>query len=73
METVAITLLFKDFGGYVYRIKIDNVRPNITAAEAAVLGNMIVSKDMISIKGNRLVSYTGAELVRSETEKLDAQ
>jgi len=62
MERITIFLVFENSNGGKSRLKISDVRPNVTSQEASELGEMIVTKNAIVKNNVTYVRYLNSEL-----------
>lgn len=62
MEQNTLYLIFENSNGGKSRLKINDVRPNLTSQEVAALGSKIVDKNAIVRKSLLFVQYLNSEL-----------
>ncbi len=70
MEKYVLSMIFENIEGEKVKVRINDVRPDITSAEVETLGNKIVEKDAILGKKLKLASYISAELEQTIVEIL---
>lgn len=70
LTKVTLIMNFKDSSGNGHTVKMNDVKPDITGTEVEALGNMMVNKNMIVVKGNKVIEYVDAELEITEIQAL---
>lgn len=70
MNKTTLHMIFENSEGTKSKVKINDVKDDVTSEEVAVLGNKIVNDNIMSIKKKRFVKYVGAELEKTNIETL---
>jgi len=70
MDKIILHMIFENSEGSKVRVKINDVRDNITAQEVSVLANNIIDNNIMSFKNKTLAHYVGSELEKISIEAL---
>ncbi|MCL2323431.1 MAG: DUF2922 domain-containing protein [Oscillospiraceae bacterium] len=70
MERNILVLIFKNAADEMVRIKINDVRTDLTSLEVKAVADKILAKDALTGKKKKLVEYMGSELEKTTIEKL---
>ena len=62
MERNILIIIFEDSSGAKFRLKINDVRADISSAEANALASKIIENDILDVKGKKLVEHISSEL-----------
>ncbi|MCL2321722.1 MAG: DUF2922 domain-containing protein [Oscillospiraceae bacterium] len=70
MDTVTLSLTFQDENGKKFKIKLNDIRSDVTSAEVLVLANKFIDDDVLVNKGAKIVEYLSAEKIIVERLEL---
>ena len=70
MDKIILHMIFENSEGSKTRVKINDVREDITNQEVSVLANNIIDNNVMSFKNKTLVNYVSSELEKISIEPL---
>lgn len=71
METEkTLAMIFRNQGGNIVRISVDNAKDDITGAEARSAMESIIAMNIFDSRGGDLVSVEGAEIITRSVQEL---
>jgi len=66
MDTVTLSIIFKDEAGSKVYVKLNDIRNDITSAEVLTLVNKIIDDDILDVRGKSVVEFVSAEKIIRE-------
>ena len=69
MDTVTLNITFEDESGMKIRIRLNDIRADITSADVLKLANKLIDDNTLINKGRSIEKYISAEKIK--VERLD--
>ena len=63
MDTVTINIILEDEGGTKVKIKLNDIRSDVTSVEVLLLANKFIDDNILTNKGKSVVNYVSAEKI----------
>jgi|GEM_PF-5379511 len=66
MDSVILNIIFLDSTDKKFYLRLADMRSNITSNEIGLFANKLIDDDILTNKGNRIVTYVGTEKITKE-------
>ena len=63
MDTITLSITLKDENGIKVKVKLNDIRSDITSAEVLALANKLIDDDILINKGTSIIEYVSAEKI----------
>jgi len=66
MDTVTLNIILKDENGMNVKVRLNDIRSDVTSAEVLALANKFIDDNILTNKGRSITDYLGAEKISIE-------